>query len=345
MSAVQGVSVEITALGKRFAERRGWQEWLRAPTQRRWHQALDGVSLSVQPGEFFGLLGPNGAGKTTLFKTLSALIVPDAGDARIGGRSILTEAAEVRRLVTPIPADERSLSWRLTALENLRLFGALHGLPDRDAVRRADEVLALVRLEGTGSRLVGAFSSGMRQRLLVARALMGTPRVLLLDEPTRSLDPLSARDLRAFLRDELCRRLGCTILLATHNHEEALECCDAVAVLHRGRVVASGPRAQLVRDLGEDRYRLQARGAGEALARLAARGLVRDPVREETVPGPFEQWRLAVPDHEHGAAAVVTALVHEGAEVAAFSRIEPTLADLIERCVARADAPAEAIHA
>jgi ABC-2 type transport system ATP-binding protein len=340
---VTSVGVEVTGLGKRFAERRPWSAIVRAPFERRWYEALHDVSLRIAPGEFFGLLGPNGAGKTTLFRILSTLIVPDCGDAQIGGASVRTAPAAVRRLVSPVPADERSLAWRLDARENLRLFGVLHGLSTREADARASELLALVGLEQTGVRLVGAFSSGMRQRLLVARALMGTPRVLLLDEPTRSLDPVSARDLRAFLRDKLSRRLGCTILLATHSHEEAFDCCDRVAVLHRGRVVAAGPRVELVEALGNDRYRLEARGAASVLTGLAARGLIRDIVARDG-SADWERWEFGV--HEPGlqAPAVVEALVGAGAAVGAFARVEPTLAELIEQYVARARAP-ETAHA
>jgi len=345
VSGGAGVGVELQGVQKRFVERRTMRDWARAPFARRWHVALDDVSLSVAPGEFFGLLGPNGAGKSTLFKILSTLVLPDGGRAAIGGYTVTEQPASVRGLISPVSADERSLWWRLSAIENLRLFGALHGLSRRDADRRADAVLALVRLEGTGARMVGAFSSGMRQRLLVARALMGTPRVLLLDEPTRSLDPISARDLRLFLRDELNRRLGCTILLATHSHEEALDCCERVGVLHRGRLLASGSRADLVRSLGDDRYRLLAAPtAAAALAVFAADGRVRAVIPQEPQEGEWRRWIVEIPGGEGAAADVLALLVRDGVAVAGLERLEPNLADLLERVVARDTAP-EVQHA
>jgi ABC-2 type transport system ATP-binding protein len=147
------------------------------------------VSCDVQPGEFFGLLGPNGAGKTTLFKMLATLTSPDEGWATVHGVDVMKDPRAVRRMIAPVAADERGLHWRLSALENLRLFATLYALRGSELQARIDEVLGVVGLRGAERRTVGTYSSGMRQRLLIARALLIRPRVLLLDEPTRSLDP------------------------------------------------------------------------------------------------------------------------------------------------------------
>src|SRR5690606_27038464 len=151
----------------------------------------------------------------------ATLVTPDHGTVRVEGLDVVRDAAAVRRALVPVVADERSLRWRLNAYENLRLYAVLYRVPAARLRSRIQEVLEVVGLEATGHKMVGQFSSGMRQRLLVARALLSSPRVLLLDEPTRGLDPLSARALRAFLKDDLCRRQGRTVLLATHNAEEA----------------------------------------------------------------------------------------------------------------------------
>ena len=191
--AEAGVGITLEGIVKRFPVPRPIGAVLRAPFARRWVTSLDDVRFDVRPGEFFGLLGPNGAGKTTLFKMLSTLVLPDAGHATVGGHDVATEPAAVRRLLAPVIADERSLHWRLSANENLELFAGLHALPRRGSAARIREVLHVVGLADTGARQAGTFSSGMRQRLLVARALLCRPRVLLLDEPTRSLDPIAAR--------------------------------------------------------------------------------------------------------------------------------------------------------
>src|SRR5690606_10731394 len=164
---------------------------------RPWHRpepvtVVDHVSFDVNTAEFFGLLGANGAGKTTLFRMLGTQLLPDGGTAQIDGRDIVRESRAVRELLTPVVADERSLNWRLTASENLDLFATLYGIPREQRRARVRELLERVELHEAGSKMVGTFSSGMKQRLLIARALLPNPRVLLLDEPTRSLDAVSA---------------------------------------------------------------------------------------------------------------------------------------------------------
>jgi ABC-type multidrug transport system ATPase subunit len=189
-------ALRLQNISKRFKVRRGLMESVIHPRGGTWFHAVQNVSCEVQPGEFFGLLGPNGAGKTTLFKMLATLTSPDEGTATVFGADVMRDPREVRRMVAPVAADERGLHWRLSALENLRLFATLYALRGPALASRVDEALGVVGLRGAEHRIVGTFSSGMRQRLLIARALLIKPRVLLLDEPTRSLDPVSARDFR-----------------------------------------------------------------------------------------------------------------------------------------------------
>ena len=236
--------VDVQRLGKSFRTHAGWSALLRrgAPAPR---PALVDVSFTVREGEIFGLLGPNGAGKTTLFKILATMLSADGGDARIGGHSVRDRAADVRRLLAPVLANERSLYWRLSARENLRLYAVLQGVPAHQLHAEIDRVLAAIGFSEAPETMVGTFSSGMRQRLLIARALLGRPRVLLLDEPTRSLDPISARDFRRFLRESIVRGEGCTVLLATHDADDAWDLCDRVAVLADKRVLVNAPLAEV----------------------------------------------------------------------------------------------------
>jgi ABC-type multidrug transport system ATPase subunit len=200
-------------------------------------RALDGVSLRAAAGEVFGLLGHNGAGKSTMIRILTGRARPTSGRAKVLGHEVPRDLAAVRgqiNLVAEIP----NVYQRATAQENLELFCVLYGLPKR----RAAEVLEEVRLSAFAKRKVKTFSTGMRQRLLLARALLNTPRVLFMDEPTRGLDPQSARELR-----QLVTRLageGATIFLTTHDMNEADELCARVAFLADGRIVAlDTPRA------------------------------------------------------------------------------------------------------
>ena len=328
-----GVGITLSGVGKRFPIPRPMRDVLRTPFTRRWVTSLDDVSFDVRPGELFGLLGPNGAGKTTLFKMLSTLVLPDTGTASVGGYDVASEPAAVRRLLAPVIADERSLHWRLSASENLELFAGLHGLPRREGAARIREVLHVVGLGDTGHRRAGTFSSGMRQRLLVARAIC-RPRVLLLDEPTRSLDPIAARELRAFLRDEVSGRAGCTILLATHTAEEALELCHRVAVLNRGRLLASGPVSALAAAVAERRFAVWTNTpAHPALTALGAR---RTPAAgDDAGAAGWTRVEIEVPGSHVESAAVLGALTAAGVDVSRFEPVTLPLAELIERVVRR----------
>lgn len=333
--------LRVDGLTKRFPVRRGWIDLVRRPWRREHALALEGVSFEVQPGEFFGLLGPNGAGKTTLFKILSTLILPDAGSAVVAGHDIVRRPAAVRRVLTPVIADERSLHWRLSARENLRLFASLHGFRGREAEDRVSELLKVVALTDTAEKMVGSFSSGMKQRLLIARALLSRPRVLLLDEPTRSLDPLSARDFRAFLREEIAGQQGCSVILATHSAEEALKLCDRLAVLRRGKLLAIGRAEELERRFGEERYRLWVRDGG-GWQPVVSGGM--DGVRLVEVQGEEDGWvrvDVEVSGGRERTAQLLAALNGAGVVVAALERMELALAELLERIVGNSEGGGE----
>jgi ABC-2 type transport system ATP-binding protein len=218
--------------------------------------AVDGVNLRVRRGELFGLLGPNGAGKTTLIKLLCTLIMPTAGSARVLDYDLSEEAA-IKQAVGLIVSDERSFYWRLSVRRNLAFYAALMGLGGSAAERRVDEVLAAVGLTEHAERGFRRLSTGMRQRLAIARGLIHRPQLLLMDEPTRSLDPIATARLHLLIR-ELVDREGMTILLTTHNLAEAESLCDRLALMQDGRIRACGSPDQLRKELGsQDSYRLR----------------------------------------------------------------------------------------
>src|SRR5262245_26046037 len=206
-------ALETSGLGKVFVRRKPLGDLVRrpfAPGERV--RALSGVSLSVARGEIFGLLGPNGAGKTTLIKILSGLILPTDGRAVIEGADA-SHGAEARKRLGLVIADDRSFYWRLTGAQNLRFFGRLHGIYGAALEHRITLLLERLDLTSAAASIFANYSTGMRQRLAVARALLHDPPILLLDEPTRSLDPVAARSLRRFVQDELVARDGKTILI------------------------------------------------------------------------------------------------------------------------------------
>lgn len=213
-------------------------------------RALEGVTLDIDPGEVFGVIGPNGAGKTTLLKVLSTLILPSHGTARVNGADLVREAEAVRRSVGIATGEERGFYWRLTGAENLEFFGGLRGFAPREARQRAAEALEMVDLLPRAKDPVMRYTTGMRQRLSLARALLARPRVLLLDEPTRSLDPVAVQGVQVLVR-RLATDHRVTVMIATHNLEEAEAMCSRVAVLMEGTVrsvVSVAPGQDRLRD-------------------------------------------------------------------------------------------------
>ena len=325
--------IRIEDLCKRFAIPRGWRGLIPPRRPREYVTALDGVSLTVAEGEILALLGPNGAGKTTLLKTISTLVLPDRGTVEVDGVDVVRDPAAARRLLSPVAADERSLEWRLSARENLRFFGALQGLHGDALRRRIDELLDVTGLADAGEKRVGMFSSGMRQRLLIARGLLPRPRVLLLDEPTRSLDPLGARAFRDFLGHEVAGQQGCTILMSTHDPDEALGLSNRIAILDHGRVVALGTQRELADAYVEDRFRVWMHSADLGLAAA----LVRDRYHMRPIPElDGDEHSVVDIDVRAGrcdATELLAALVRGGVRVARFEKVQPTVADLMERVV------------
>lgn len=323
------VAVSIDELTKRFPVRRGVRELLRG-IRRRETTVVDRVSFDVAVGEVFGVLGPNGAGKSTIFRMLSTMVAPDGGTATVSGQDISLEPSRVRATLAAVSSDERSLNWRLSGRENLLLFAALHKVPRKESKALVTSLLRTVGLDGTGNKMVAAYSSGMRQRLLIARALLARPKVLLLDEPTRALDPISAQEFRQFLRTELVDRQRCTILLATHNADEALGFCDRVVVLNRGRVLATGTATELKARFSEERYRIWTTDPGHSgFTQLEIRGMIRRLTNDSHCLDGWFVVDCAIPGDPSRTASVLEHLLNCGVRVARLERVEPSLADLI----------------
>ena len=199
--------------------------------------ALDDVSLTIPAGEIHGLLGPNGAGKTTLVKILSTVLLPTSGSARVLGHDVVEETRAVRPLIGIVFGGERGLYWRLTGRQNLEYWGALYRLSARETKAHAQRLIERVGLAERADERVETYSRGMKQRLHLARGLVGDATVLFLDEPTTGMDPLAAREFRTLIAE--LRGEGRTILLATHDMVEAETVCDRVTLIDRGKLVAT----------------------------------------------------------------------------------------------------------
>ena len=228
--------IQASNLSKRFARRQSWRSLIRSEGETL---ALDDISFTVRPGEVFGLLGPNGAGKTTLLKTLSALLLPTSGTVLVQGMDVVRHGNEVRRAIGLVYGDERSFFWRLSVFENLRFYAALYDLPRREADTRIHKLLELVDLAASAHVRMQDFSTGMKQRASIARALLNDPDVLFMDEPTRGLDPVGALELRQFVKSRVAdgRR---TVVLATNIMAEAEALCHRLAFINHGKIQLLG---------------------------------------------------------------------------------------------------------
>jgi ABC-2 type transport system ATP-binding protein len=258
MLTVPSPAVAASSLTRRFpASRKGEPD----------RAALDQLDLEIPTGEVHGLLGPNGAGKTTLCKILSTVLLPTSGQAKIHGYDVVRHARSVRPLMGLVFGGERGLYSRLTGRQNLRYWAALYRVPRKQVNERVETLLARVGLADRAHERVETWSRGMKQRLHLARGLVGNPKVLILDEPTTGMDPVAAREFRALVRD--LRDEGRTLLITTHDMAEAETVCDRVTLIDEGRLL----RTESPRTIGAwvaAHERVDAVGVPEqVLARLA----------------------------------------------------------------------------
>jgi sodium transport system ATP-binding protein len=229
-------------------------------------RAVRDVSFAAPDGQITGLLGPNGAGKTTLLRMLATLVVPDAGAASIGGRDVVRDRQSVREDIGVL-SDARGLYPRLTARENIRYYGTLHGLSGAELEVRIARLLEALGLDALADRRTQGFSQGEKMKVAIARALIHDPSTILLDEPTNGLDIMSVRALREQLRR--LRGEGRCLLFSSHVMQEVAALCDRIVILGAGRVVAEGSAAELIARSGaatlEDAF-VSLLGTGEGLA-------------------------------------------------------------------------------
>jgi ABC-2 type transport system ATP-binding protein len=284
-------------------------------------RAVDGIDLSVSPGEIYGFLGPNGAGKSTTVHMLTTLLPPTAGTARVAGHDIIRDGAAVRDAIG-VALQDAALDQLLTGREHMRLQAGLHGLRRDEAARRGDELLHRVGLADAADRRVGGYSGGMKRRLDLALALVHRPIVLFLDEPTTGLDIQS----RHALWDEVARLSrddGVTVFLTTQYLEEADSLADRVGIIDRGKLVAQGTPAQLKAQIGRPTVEAVPSDPGEIERLEAVLSRFGDPLPEARGAAAV---RLA--DGTEALAEVVRGLDAEGIRVADLKLHAPSLDDV-----------------
>ena len=286
--------------------------------------AVDDVTFDIKKGEIFGLLGPNGAGKSTTIRVLSTLTRPTKGTATIGGFDIVKQDNEIRKLIG-IVSEKMIMYNRLTARENLWFFGNLFGMPREELNNRIDELLELVQLTKWAKAQVGTFSTGMKQKMNIIRALLNMPQVLFLDEPTLGLDPQSTVEIREFIR-KLNQERNTTILITTHMMGEADLLCDRIGIIDHGKIVALDTSTNLKNAIA---------GANTTVLILEIANITPDllaTVRTlECVETVSQENSSHLKIHAHGSGAfdsIIDALRAKKANVVSIQNIQPTLEDV-----------------
>ncbi|HET8820667.1 MAG TPA: ATP-binding cassette domain-containing protein [Thermoleophilaceae bacterium] len=291
-------------------------------------RALDGLTFGVEQGTVFGLLGPNGAGKSTAVRILTTLARADEGRASVAGHDVAAEAARVRSAIGVV-AQRGGADREATARENLRLSGRLHGVRGAELEARVEQLLGGFGLADAGDRIVRTFSGGMERRLDIALALVHRPRVLFLDEPTTGLDPEVRADMWQEI-ERLGRDEGITVLLTTHYLEEADRLAAQLAIVDRGRVVATGSPDALKRELRGDAIHVELEGelngARAGLDRVAG-------LRDVTVDG--SALRARADDGARAVPSVLATLDSHGVAVASVTVARPSLDDVYLRYAGR----------
>ncbi len=290
--------------------------------------AVDGVNFSIQQGEIFGLLGPNGAGKTTTIKMISTLLEPTRGKILVNGMDAVKDARRVRQTLGTVLSGERSIYWKLTGRENLEYFGALYGMSREKVKVRAADLLERLELSKRGDELVESYSSGMKQRIALGKALMANPQILLLDEPTVGLDPQAARRLREIILE--LKGEGRTVLLTTHYMEEADILSDRIAIIDQGKIIALASPTELKAELSEERIiQLTVRGFTEAIKeKIAAIGNIQKVLTY--YDDSHETWQITIhsSNGEETIAEIIQVLTSEKIQIQNVNVKDPSLEDV-----------------
>ncbi|MEJ2684408.1 MAG: ABC transporter ATP-binding protein [Candidatus Sulfobium sp.] len=331
-------SIETWNLSKSFTIIKTYRDLLLHPFRKKEIAALREVNISVKQGEFFALLGPNGAGKTTLIKILSTLILPSSGKAFVGGFDVATHDREVRRKIGYVVSDERSFYWRLTGRQNLTFFSALNNLPAGDAAERIKRLLQLVELERDADRVFKDYSTGMRQKLAIARGLLTDPDIIFMDEPTKALDPLIAHHIRGLVKERVMGERKRSVIYATHNLREAEELCDRMAIISNGAIRYTGTVDALKNEYRQGaRYIVKVRHAGNGLLdKIKAIPSIKSlSLHTNGSSHDYIQFEMELETGNGNMSHIINELSKTGGKVASFYEKEPTLEEVFSRVVSR----------
>ncbi|MEM2899723.1 MAG: ABC transporter ATP-binding protein [Thermoplasmata archaeon] len=294
--------------------------------------AVDGISLSVKSGELFGFLGPNGAGKSTTIRMLCTLLTPTSGSAKVAGFDIVKEPEKVREHIGLV-SEKMIMYDRLTAYENLRLFGKLYGLEPSRLNAKIDELLALVNMEKWRDTQIGKFSTGMKQRINVIRALLHEPDIVFLDEPTLGLDPHATREVREFVRK--LNMKGTTVVITTHIMYEAELLCHRIGIIDKGKIVALDTSKNLKKLLsGEDVsiFEIEVKELNEGIINELKN------TKDVSMVSVSDENPNVIKVHAKGESSfdvIIDAIMKQKGKVVTMKDLEPTLEDVFIKLTGR----------
>jgi ABC-2 type transport system ATP-binding protein len=291
-------------------------------------RALDGLTLTVEPGSVFGFLGPNGAGKTTTIRILTGLARPNAGRAWVTGVEVTADRRQVANRIGYLPQEPAFYSW-MTPRELLEYIGRVFRLSARESQARAQELLELVGLSEAARRRIGGFSGGMRQRLGLAQALLNQPEVLFLDEPVSGLDPVGRKGVLGLIER---LRGQCTVFMSTHILADVERVCDTVGIINRGKLVTEAPQEELIERYAVPVFEIETENGSADQIKAWAEAL-RQMNWVESVSANGGMARVVVSDVEMAKRELMVSAVQSGLILTRYEMVKPSLEDVFLRLV------------
>jgi len=325
-------AIETINLFKSFPISKSISHLLFHPFKKEKTTVLNNINLQVKQGELFCLLGPNGAGKTTLIKILSSLILPSSGKALVNGFDVVTDNKSVRKSIGLVVSDERSFYWRLTGKQNLRFFATLNNLAKATFESRIESVLKLLDLHKEANKPFKNYSTGTRQKFAIARGLLSNPKILIMDEPTRSLDRSTSQDLKKLIKEKIVGEEKNTVLLTTHNIYEAEELADRVGIIHQGEIKTIGALQQIRNTIKSEKiYKISVENPDAQFKHIIKSANFKDSVSFHNVEN--GTWAIQIKNGKVGISDVISQIVSFNGRILECTHQKPDLAKIYDRIV------------
>lgn len=296
--------------------------------------AVNQVNLKITKGEIFGLVGPNGAGKTTLIKMLTTLLLPTSGTAKIAGYDVTQSAYQVRKLVGLVTSNERSFFWRLTGRQNLDFFASLYHIPRKTAKERIDALFELLGLIKVANKRFDRYSTGMKQRLSIARGLLSKPNIIFMDEPTKGVDPIGTTEIIEIIKNQIVREWNSTLLITSHNLREIERLCNRTAIMNNGRIIAVGTFDELhAKTKCVDTYRMTVHDIlKEQLECIIKKAEALEPIRLINSNSAIE-LEVNFKQGSNGFSRILKSIIIEGGTISKCTQVSNSFDDVFQTLV------------